>query len=235
MKLSPIRCVFLLLASALLGNTLSAQEVPQVSASISCVTLEGRIEELKFASSGQVRKINIYAGSRSKVLKYNGPNNLTFFREEASPTVEGELIRVPVGQVSLDGKHSRYLLFFSTSSGAKEHYQIFAIPDSTDTFKAGTYRFLNLAPFKVALKIGETKEIIAEKAITDVAGDFEQGNHYQTIMFSLPDGQEPVSAYQGRVFFSEHLRMLYIIQPKGDPKTGKIKMIGIPDRVMAKP
>ena len=57
-------------------------------------------------------------------------------------------------------------------------------------------RFLNLASFKISLKIGETKHLLAEKNITDVSDEFEHGNYYQTMMLSLPEGEaEPVSAY----------------------------------------
>ena len=57
-------------------------------------------------------------------------------------------------------------------------------------------RFLNLASFKMALKIGETKHLLAEKNITDVSDEFEHGNYYQTMVLSLSEGEaEPVSAY----------------------------------------
>ena len=174
----------------------------------------------------------MYTTTRSRRLKYSGPEQLTFFRESETLTPEGEPIRTPVGQVTLDGLHPRYLLLFAKQSGDTERYFIFAIPDTTEHFKAGTYRFLNLAPFKVALKIGDSKHLLAEKNITDVSGDFEHGNYYQTMILSLPEGEaKPVPAYSGRTYFNKHMRMLYIIRLKEGGKAGKIKITGIPERV----
>ena len=227
----------LLLAALSLVGISHAQPEPEpaLSASISGIALDAQINDLKILSKGETLDIDLYTTTRSRRLKYSGPEQLTFFRESETLTPEGEPIRTPVGQVTLDGLHPRYLLLFAKKSGDTERYSIFAIPDTTEHFKAGTYRFLNLAPFKVALKIGETKHMLAEKKITDVSGDFEHGNYYQTMMLSLPEGEaEPVPAYSGRIYFNKHMRMLYIIRPKEGGKAGKIKFTGIPDRVASK-
>lgn len=227
----------LLLAALTLIRVSDAQpeSAPALSASINALALDAQINDLKILSNGETLSIDLYTTTRSRSLKYSGPKQLTFFRQSESLTPEGEPIRTPVGQVTLDGLHPRYLLLFAKKSGNTEHYSIFAIPDSTENFKAGTYRFLNLAPFKVALKIGETKHMLAEKNITDVSGDFEHGNYYQTMMLSLPKGEpEPVSAYSGRIYFNKHMRILYIIRPKEGGKAGKIKFTGIPERVASK-
>jgi hypothetical protein len=227
---TPIR--LLLLAAFSLVGISHAQPEPVLSASISGLALDAQINDLKLLSKGETLDIDLYTTTRSRRLKYNGPETLTFFRESEVLTPEGEPIRTPVGQVTLDGLHPRYLLFFDKQAGDIERYSIFAIPDTTEDFKAGTYRFLNLAPFKVALKIGDSKHFLTEKNITDVSGNFEHGNYYQTMMLSLPEGEaEPVPAYSGRIYFNKHMRMLYIIRPKEGGKAGTIKFTGIPDRV----
>jgi hypothetical protein len=230
-----IQCL-LLSALALVGISHAQPEQDSwLNTSISGLALDGQINDLKILSNGETLDIDLYTTTRSRRLKYRGPKQLTFFRESEPLTPEGEPIRTPVGGVTLDGLHPRYLLLFAKRSGDTENYSIFAIPDTTEHFKAGTYRFLNLAPFKVAIKIGESKHILAEKNITDVTGDFEHGNYYQTMMLSLPEGEaEPVPAYSGRIYFNKHMRMLYIIRPKEGGKAGKIKFTGIPERVASK-
>jgi len=227
-----IQCL-LLSALTLVGiSHAQPEQDPLINTSFCGLALDSQINDLKILSNGKTQSIDIYPTTRSRRLKYSGPKQLTFFRQSETLTPEGEPIRTPVGQVTLDGLHPRYLLFFAKKSGYTERYSIFAIPDTTDSFKAGSYRFLNLAPFKVAIKIGESKHLLAEKNITDVSGDFEHGNYYQTIMLSLPEGEaEPVPAYSGRIYFNKHMRMLYIIRPKEGGKAGKIKFTGIPERV----
>lgn len=225
-----IQCL-LLSALSLVGIS-HAQSEPLVNTSFCCLALDKEINDLKILSSGETLDIDVYPSTRSRRLKYRGPQQLTFFRESEALAPEGEPIRTPVGRVTLDGLHPRYLLLFAKKSGDTERYSIFAIPDTSENFKAGSYRFLNLAPFKVAIKMGESKHLLAEKNITDISGDFEHGNYYQTIMLSLSDGEaEPVPAYSGRIYFNKHIRMLYIIRPKEGGKAGKIKFTGIPERV----
>ena len=227
----------LLLAALSLVGISHAQPAQDtlLNTSISGLALDTQINDLNILSNDEILDIDLYTTIRSRRLKYIGPKQLTFFRKSETLSPEGEPIRTSVGQVTLDGLHPRYLLLFAQKSGATERYSIFAIPDTTEHFKAGTYRFLNLAPFKVAVKIGESKHLLAEKNITDVSGDFEHGNYYQTMMLSLPEGEaEPVPAYSGRIYFNKHMRMLYIIRPKEGGKAGKIKFTGIPERVASK-
>jgi hypothetical protein len=230
---TPIR--LLLLAALSLIHVSYAQPTPALSASIKCLALDTKINDLKIISKGETLGIDLFTTTRSRSIKYSGPKQLTFFRQNKAPSLEGEPILTPVGQVTLDGLHSRYLLLFAKMSSKTEQYSIFAIPDSTEKFNAGTYRFLNLAPFTVALKIGETKCTLAESSITDVSGDFEHGNYYQTLMLSLPKSvPKPVIAYSGRIFFNKHIRMLYIIRPQEGSKAGKVIFTGIPERVASK-
>lgn len=229
-----LRPLLLLLISLAALGSLQAQTEQEhaLQTDFTCLALGGEIKDLKILSSDEVKTIQIYSTTRSKKINYSGPQQLTFFRESETLGPDGQPVRTPVGQIKLHGTHTRYLLLFAKRSGNKESYSIYPIPDTKEKFKAGTYRFLNLAPFKVAVKIGESQHLLAEKNITDVNGDFEHGNYYQTVILSLPEGkEEPMPAYSGRIYFNQHTRMLYIILPKEDGKTGKIKFIGIPERM----
>lgn len=223
-----------LLLALTLGDPIQAQpEDPALlNAGISGLALEDEIRDLKLLSAEGPQTIHLYANARSRTIQYSGPDTLVFFREKEAPAGEEGPLRIPVGRVTLDGQHARYLLFFTKKTSSEESYSIFAIPDTTDGFKAGTYRFLNLAPYDVAVKIGESRHVLKERNITDVAGDFEHGNYYQTILLSLPDkAKDPVPAYSGRVYFNKHIRMLYIIRPRAGGSPGKIQFTGIPERV----
>lgn len=230
----PIRRLFFLFISLAASGPLQAQPEQDyaLQTDFTCLALDKEIKGLKILSAGEVRAINIYSSTRSRKINYRGAKQLTFFRESETPGPDGQPVRTPVGQINLDGTYTRYLLLFAKHAGDTESYSIYPIPDTTEQFKAGTYRFLNLAPFKIAVKIGESKHLLTEKDITDVIGNFEHGNYYQTIMLSLPgSAEEAVPAYSGRIHFNEHMRMLYIIRPKEDAKSGKITFAGIPERM----
>lgn len=229
-----LRSLLILFISVAAFRPIQAQPEPDyaVQTNFTCLALDHEIEDLKILSAGEVCDIDIYTTTRSRRIDYRGPKELTFFRESATLGPDGQPVRTPVGRVALDGLYSRYLLLFAKRASDAENYSIYPILDTTDKFKAGSYRFLNLAPFKVAIKIGESRHLLTEKNITDVNGNFEHGNYYQTIMLTLPEGEEePVPAYSGRIYFNKHMRMLYIIRPDGDATSGKIKIIGIPERM----
>lgn len=200
--------------------------------SISGISPDEKIEDLKVSSNGEYKDLDLYPATRSRLLKYTGPRQISFYRENKALSEDGEVTRKLVGQVKLDGEHSRYLLVFNRNPGETESYSIIAIPDSNEEFEAGTYRFLNLASFKIAVRIGESLHMLPAGSITDVTGDFDHGNYYQTLMLSIvDDSADPVPAYSGRVYFNQHMRMLYIIRPKIGGKVGRIEFTGIPDRV----
>jgi hypothetical protein len=204
-----------------------------IQVSLGAISLGDEIKDLKVLSSGQVEVMNtVYPNTRNGVFSYRGSKKLSFFREKPAVGPDQEPIRIPVAEVELDGKHSRYLLFFVKKSGDVEAYSIFSIPDSASHFPSGSYRFLNLAPYKVAIRIGDEKKILAEKNITDIKGNFEHGQYYETVMLSLPkDGEEPIPAYSGRIHFNKDLRVIMVIYPKEGAREGKIHFISILDRV----
>jgi len=217
----------------MLSASLLFSDEPMIQVSLGAVSLDDEIKDLKVVSSGQVKVMNtVYPNTRNGVFSYRGTKKLTFFREKPAVDPDQEPIRIPVAAVELDGKHSRYLLFFAKKSGDAEAYSVFSIPDSASHFPAGSYRFLNLAPYKVAIRIGDEKKILAEKKITDIKGNFEHGQYYETVMLSLPnDGEKPIPAYSGRIHFNKDLRVIMVIYPKEDARAGKIRFVSILDRV----
>lgn len=205
-------------------------ETPMISVEINALALDREIQGLKFLSGGEVKELNVFTSSRSNVHRYQGPPSLTFFRESIG--AEGEAIRTPVGSVVLNQSTRRYLLFFARQSGTPEQYSILPLPDSLNDFQPGSFRFVNLAPFNIAVQLGEERFMIEEKDFVDVRGDFKHGTRYRTVMVSLPNGQDPVPSYSGRVFFNERMRMMYVIFPQTDGGPGQIRFLSIPDAVV---
>lgn len=207
----------------------AANQENQISVQISAVALDRGIQGLEFFNSGDIDEIDIFRSSRSRLIRYEGPPELVFFREVE--TSEGEKIRQPVGSVTLNEATGRYLLFFVRHPGDEERYRIISLPDSLSSFRPGSFRFVNLAPFRIAVQLGEERFVLTERDFRDVRGRFEHGNYYRTVMVSLLDDADPFIAYSGRIFFSEALRMMYIIFPVPDGNPGQVRFVAIPDAV----
>lgn len=224
-----ILCLGLLLFSA----SLVFSNEPVIQASVGAISLDGEIEGLKVLSAGKLIDVNtIYPNTRNGVFAYRGSKQLTFFREQPAADPGEEPTRIPVAEVRLRGNHTRFLLFFVKKSGDAEAYSVFSIPDSKANFPSGTYRFFNLAPYKVAIRIGDEKKILEAKNITDIKGNFEHGQYYQTVMLSLPkEGAKPIPAYSGKIHFNKDLRVIMLIYPKEGAREGKIRFVSILDRV----
>ena len=183
-------------------------------------------------SDGKIESLNIYTKTRSRHVKYIGPRHLKLFRKLEVLNASGSPVRKPLGEVTLHGEHTRYLLLFSKTLQADEEYSILAIPDSYSEFKAGIYRFINLAPYPIALMIGDTKHLLAQFKTTDVAGQFEHGNYYQSALVSLREGREnPQAIFSGRIYFNQYMRTLFILAPDANSETGQVNVVSIPERV----
>lgn len=203
-----------------------------INTQISCLSLDKNIRGLKIESSGEIYDLRIYTSTRSKLLDYSGSRDLVFFREQVSQ--DGAVVRVPVGQVRIQGDPSRCLLFFSKKNSETEGYNIFSMLDSNESFKPGTFRFINLAPFDIAIKINQEERMLKKRQPTDVRGDFENGKYQMTAMVSLLEGQDPFLSYSGRIHYNENMRMIYIILPEIGGRPGEIQFKAIPDLVQSK-
>lgn len=199
---------------------------------ISALSLDGDIPDIGLMSNGKIESFNIYTKTRSRQVKYSGPRHLKLFQKLEELNASGSPILKPMGEVTLHGEHTQYLLLFSKILHANKKYSIIAIPDSNSEFKAGTYRFINLAPYPIALMIGDTKHLLAQSNTTDVAGQFAHGNYYQSALVSLREGPEkPQAIFSGRIYFNQYIRTLFILMPDANSDTGHVNIVRIPERV----
>jgi hypothetical protein len=235
-KISMLRTYLQLTAIAItcpafLANTLIAENNTHqtVSLQISALALDGDIPGILFFNNEVVEQLDIYTTTRSRLVNYEGDPELIFFRESRDD--QGDLIQKPVGSVSLPATVNRYLLFFMRRAGDEERYNIIALPDDLSNFPPGSFRFINLAPFPIGVQVGEERLLLNERDYGDIQGSFEHGNRYRTLLISLPEGEEPVASYSGRLFFNQRMRMLYLIFPDITGNPGQVRFTGIPDAV----
>ncbi len=236
MKRMNARFLILFAGSLLLNLSPLLGDDPAIHASLGAISLDDEIKGLKLMSAQELMHVKtIYPYVRNGVFSYSGSKKLFFLREVPATDPDQAPSRIPVAEVELDGKHARYLLFFSKKSGDREAYSVFSLPDTKADFPAGTYRFLNLAPYPVAIRIGEQQKVLDEMKLTDIRGDFEHGHYYQTVMLSLPkEGTRPVPAYAGRIHFNKDLRVIMVIYPKEAGRIGEIRFVNILDRMKSR-
>lgn len=228
MKLIPI--LFLALFS---GSLWAQTENPTFKLTV--LSLDSRILDLKYETAGAVKSLYAFKNQRSQPFIYRGQQPIEFFRELNQVDAAGKPQREPVAQCQLPSKGGQYMIVMSKKGGEKEAYRCFAIDDDWKTFKAGTYRFLNFAPFTIALKMDDKVYRIKQQNFTDVQGNFDDGTHQKAIMVSLPEGEDPLPVFEGLIQYTENLRMLYIISPKLGGRVGRVSFTAIPQAVPETP
>jgi len=204
-------------------------EKPAVKLTV--LSLDSRILDLKYESAGEVQSLYAFKNQRSQPFMYRGEQPIVFFRELSQTDAAGNPLRQQVAQCQLPGNSRQYMLIMSKRESEAEAYRCFAIDDNWGTFSAGTYRFLNLAPFTIALKLDDKVYEIKKQNFTDVSGNVEDGTHQQAMMVSLPEGEDPLPVFEGLIQYTENLRMLYIISPKPGGRVGRVNFTAIPQRV----
>lgn len=220
----------LILLLTLLGASLCAQdETPTVKLTV--LSLDSRILDLKYESAGNVQSLYAFINKRSRSFMYRGAQPIVFFRELSQTDAAGNPLRKVVAECQLPGNSGQYMLIMSKRESEAEAYRCFAIDDNWSTFSAGTYRFLNLAPFTIALKLDDKVYEIKKQNFTDVSGKFDDDKEQQAIMVSLPEGEDPLPVFNGLIRYAENQRMLYIISPKSGGRVGRVNFTAIPQRV----
>lgn len=223
----------LILTLVTCASALSAQDKP-VQVRLTALSLNARILDLKYESQGKVESLHAYKNKRSKAFDYTGPRTITFFRESGTLDEDGNPVRTTVATCKLPSKRGQFLLILSKVEKGNEAYRIIPIADDWNQFKPGTYRFLNLAPFDIALKLEDKVHTIKERNFTDVSGDFKDDSNQKAIMVSLPEGEDPVRVFEGFIYYTDDLRMLYIITPKPGNRAGRVNFIAIPQSVSSR-
>ena len=230
--MNPYNLKIILLAGLVFqaGAELPAQEA-EAAVKISTLSLDGRPRDLYFESAGKVVSIYAFKNQRSQTIEYRGPETITFFRKSTELDENGEAKRIPAGSCRLLGDSQEYLLIFSKDPSDSERYRIFAMNEAWSTFPPGAYRFLNLSEYEIALKLDEEVHRIKPQNFTDISGNFAENSNQRAIMVSLPEGKSPLKVFEGFMYHTKGLRMLYLISPKGDQQSGQVQFTAIPQKI----
>ncbi|MGB0371560.1 MAG: hypothetical protein ACPGN3_09425 [Opitutales bacterium] len=209
-------------------HLLWSQEIVDVS--ISSVSLDSNKGNIKYDSDGEVRSLRIFRGQRSSNFRYVGPLPIQFFREEETTNAQGvtEIVRVPIATAHLPGKSGEFLLVWSKDRDNAGTYLTYAIQENLSDFPAGAFRFLNMAPFDVAVKIEDSVNRLAARAHTDIVLQASAGKNRRATMISLPKDDDSLVVFDGYIKHMPNIRMLYLIVPQTTGRSGQVKFISIP-------
>ncbi|WP_269522638.1 hypothetical protein [Coraliomargarita parva] len=207
----------------------SAQEPEPVRISFAAFSLGKSIGDLAYESGQDVEHLDVPSSCRSELKTYTGGPTIVFFTETAGE--EGQVLRKPVARVAVPASGKRYLFVFIEDH--KDGYKVMPLSDDIEDFGAGTYRFVNFADYPVAIELGEQREMIKPKGITDIKGKLESDQYYDTLMISLPEAEKPRKAFKGQIYFSAEQRMLYFVYQKPNSRPGTIKLIGISEMLQS--
>lgn len=195
---------------------------------LSAVTLDRSGNALQYVCQEKVHTLSIYHKQRSKGFKYQGAQTLRFFSECVQLGSAGRPQGDVLAEVQLPDGGGHYLLIFAPVSETTQRSKVLVIPDSWETFPAGTCRFLNLSAYNLALKLEGEVRTVAAQDYTDVEGAPSSKAHQQAVMVSLPVAGKPRRVFEGLLRFGRTQRMLYIVFPKEGRRDGRVKFIGIP-------
>lgn len=228
MKLTLFWIIILCTASALQG----AQD--NVNVRLSAISLSGRVSPLFFETSQGRQELKVYQGARSKRVVYKGGPVIQFYHQSKKPitSTDSSNQATVLGRVALPAATGDFLLLFVRDTKAKqERYRIIALPDDLFIFKPGMYRFINLAPFNIALKLGKSQTILKKGDFTDVQAQTADKTYQEAIMYSMLDEKNPYRAYKGGLYYSSDKRRICIISPKTGGREGRIALTMIPEAV----
>lgn len=118
----------------------------------------GQVEGLKYQPTPNENVSDIRVNSRYLNGPYNyyGPSRLVFFEETTSP--DGSMVRQPKAYFDTASDTGKVILLFTPNQAGS--YRVFAININPQNFAAGSYRFINLSPREVAIKLGDDRHVI---------------------------------------------------------------------------
>lgn len=115
--------------------------------------------EIKFLSDGiaAVQSIRASEGRLSREQRYRGPNPLIFFNEKV---VDGETVRLPLGEVTITPSLRRVLLLFLPMPGGAPGYRILPLDNSLDLVPNGEALIYNFTGGELATQVGDNQFVL---------------------------------------------------------------------------
>ncbi|MEP4077243.1 hypothetical protein [Haloferula sp.] len=147
-----------------------AQEEDVITTKILSVGLRGSVDGLFFVNGGGVEELRATMTGLGNGIDYKGPAVLSFYESaEAMVPKKGEEPPKPLARVRLPKDQDRVLLVIAPPAKGKKGPTMKAYGISTDTLKAGDYRFFNFSRGDVAVILGKEKLGIGPGAVESVS------------------------------------------------------------------
>ena len=189
-------------------------------------------EEFIYRGSSHFELIPV--NGAAKVTKGDAPPNSV---EKAKRAAEARATarefesagKPPLAWLDLPVKQGPLHLLLMVNPGKENG--ILAIQDPPGAFPAGTNRYFNLCPFRLAIRTPSGTQFVEpnnSKVIRPGSKPFEYYS-LEILNATAPDEQP---AFSGRVFHTENIRKLYLISP-GLAGTGGVTLKVVEDRMLA--
>ncbi len=154
---------------------------------------------LYFVSDGTVRSIDIPFADLSPIVRYSGPDQLTFYTSPPSP--DPDVPRPPIaGSVTLPQGLRDVVLMFFTEDPVARRFRVLALDDSLTTFPQSSIRLYNFSAGPLAIEFGEQRRQLQPNRMEVVP--FSAEEDYQRLRIARYDSE----ADRWRVDHSRHIR-----------------------------
>ncbi|MGB0372185.1 MAG: hypothetical protein ACPGN3_12695 [Opitutales bacterium] len=225
-RLFSLSLLLLVVAPCLTSQAQSSSD--RVEVTFTAVSLAGPIGKLDYINSSQLETIHIVHGLRTNPVKYRGPRTMPFYAHGNTQESDVKIEELPPLATVTFPSSGNYLLLFAKNGS---QLKILPTPSNIDDFKPGMYRFVNMAPFDLALRVGDASGVVSSNTYFDVDASSGQGRSRRAMIYSLLENQEPRRSFTGGLEYDEGRRMIYIITGKPGGRPGRINIIPIIDSV----
>lgn len=131
-----------------------------VSIKLAPLAWDSTIRDLIYFDRGNPEKIFIPSGAPGKPYRYRGARDIIFYTEGRNE--EGEVIYQRKAATRLPITQGEILLLFvpRTNGDVGDRYRIVPIPIDTERFTAGSFKFYNLTPDRVAFRVDDNRFVL---------------------------------------------------------------------------
>lgn len=227
-------CLALLTLSALLSTATAAPE------KFRTLGWQLTLDDIYYEYRGANTPVQVYASARS--IFYDYAPSRTRQPDTATDTVlfyrlgtnsEGEEIRIPVAQADLSKAGDWPLLIFRPSSSETSGISVTAIPDDLDSFPAPNFRFVNLTPAPLEIKMGKANATVKAKSMMmmdpEIKGDGTE-TRFTTVTVNTSNG--PRRIYSNNWAVRPNQRTMVLIIAK-DGQLGVQRIIDDPSQYLS--
>lgn len=175
-------CLFTL---QLLTAGLFAAPPPNVKVKFTAISWDQGIRELKVESDGKELEMFIPSFARSAVYEYEGPATMVLYTVEEQE--DGQTIKTPAATATIPSDVTEVALLIHRQDGG---YKVVVVDESKETFPEGMARFINITPYRVAVKgpswmveldPGQRRQMSADKKVFPVEVAMQRDGKWERV------------------------------------------------------